>query len=73
MNIAIAKVLIQAFVNEHELLQLPGSHEEQFSEVYSAAQDEEEDGDEILILLDWIATSKNIGILFRGKKFETTG
>ena len=43
MNIAIVKVVIQAFVDKHDLLRMPGSPEEQYGEVYGAAQDEGEE------------------------------
>jgi len=65
MNIAIVKVVIQAFVDKHDLLRMPGSPEEQYGEVYGAAQDEGEE--EVTELLDWLAEAGHIEILFRNK------
>lgn len=66
MNIAVAKVLIQAFVDKHDLLTLPASPEEQYAEVYSAAIDEGED--EIVSIMDILDLNGNADVLFRGSK-----
>ena len=65
MNIGIAVVLIQAFVNQENLLQIPGTTGEQYSEVYAAAQDAGESAEGIIEIMDWLDEMEYSDILFR--------